>query len=111
MLDIVNAGKPDVQQVEEIILICWEGLIGEDLEEVAEIVSPSNQSCPVTIPPLSSSETILLEMADVRVERDPSDVIKQHQSRRDQQLSKVIDVNPVFLVPLEINSRVLQQVD
>lgn len=39
MLDVVYARKPDGEDVEEVGFVRREGLAGEDLEEVAEVVA------------------------------------------------------------------------
>lgn len=39
MLDIVDTGEPEGEQVEEIGLIRWEGFACEDFQEVAEVIT------------------------------------------------------------------------
>ena len=44
-------------------------------------------------------------------EGDPADLLTEHQTRRRQQLSKVIDIDSLLLVPLELNAGLRQHVD
>ena len=103
MFDIVYARKPYREDVEEIILVRRKLVRREDLEQVPKVIAPSNVSW--------AGQDIVVGTSNARVERDPFDVVKQDQARSDQQFSKVLDIDPVLLVSLEIDPRVLQQLD
>lgn len=45
------------------------------------------------------------------MERDPLDVVEQHESGRDQQLAKVLDRNAVLLMSLEVDPRLGEKLD
>jgi hypothetical protein len=48
---------------------------------------------------------------DLPVERDPFDIVKQDETAGDEQFAKVIDVDPFLLVALEVDARVLEELD
>jgi len=74
-----------VQQLEEVSLVRGQVLIGEQLKKVAEIVAG--------------------------VEAQPLDVVHQNDAGAHQQLGELNGIDAVLLVLLELNARVLQQVD
>jgi len=45
------------------------------------------------------------------VEGNPFDLIQKYESRADQQLSKVVDVDSVILVLLKVDARLCQEID
>lgn len=47
----------------------------------------------------------------IPVKGDPLDIVQQHKSRTDQELPKVVHVNAVILMLLEVDARLCQQVD
>lgn len=54
---------------------------------------------------------ICAKRGDSPVEGDPFDIIKQDETASDEQLAKVVDVNPFLLVALEVDARVLEELD
>jgi hypothetical protein len=47
----------------------------------------------------------------IPVKGDPLDIVQQNKSRTDQELSKVVHVNAVILMLLEVDARLCQQID
>ena len=84
-LHIIDVGEEQLQDVEELGFLTGEGLTGENLEEVSEIVSG--------------------------VEREPHDVVEKNNPGRDQQRGELGWTDAVFFVLLELNSRISQKVD
>lgn len=45
------------------------------------------------------------------MERDPADVVKQDQSTRHEQFSKIVNIDPFLFMPFEVDPGFLEQVD
>jgi len=111
-LDVPDAWEPDAQQLEELGLAWRQGRARHELEEVAEVVATARRVHH------EESATTLRGEARPRarrehapVERHPLDVVEEDEARRDEELAKVLDVDAVLLVPLEVDARLGQQLD
>jgi len=84
VLDVVDARKVRVHEVEEALLVGRQRRAREDLEQVGKVVA--------------------------RVEAEPLDAVVEHEARRHEQLAERVDVDAALVVLLEVDAAAAQQV-
>mmetsp|Transcript_16727 Transcript_16727/g.42490 ORF Transcript_16727/g.42490 Transcript_16727/m.42490 type:complete len:350 (-) Transcript_16727:427-1476(-) len=85
VLDVVQAGKVGVQQAEELLLLGGQRRKGEELEQVAKIVTA--------------------------VERDPLDVLDEDKAGTHKRLAELVHIDPHLLVQLKVDAAPDEKID
>lgn len=116
VLDIVYAWEVGSQKIEKVALLCWQSTACQDLEQVSEIVSTIGRRTHrrysiSTVVSNTHRHVNWFGHRDGPVEGNPFDLIQKYESRADQQLSKVVDVDSVILVLLKVDARLCQEID
>ena len=122
ILDIINVGEVDLQQVKKVSLLRWHVGVGQDFEHVTKVVCTAKErgishQAGLVCGPVCTPSLVLVAFTSWQsgshnspVEGDPPDVLTENNAWCHEQFREVCHVTAITLVLCELDATVLQQI-